>query len=233
MSLLSGWNRLLLALHLSAPNNNNILTPQQRLLARKAYWSTLDKKQAAKRLKENREIKAQFIQERQDERDELEQRMHGLLRQLGQTTDVSRQLQIKGAVEAIEADCDAITVQENLVSSTFEAWNASNDTCDQPRKEYSWAAKDFAYKKDLFLRAWQLHNIASPQQIESAKQFMDAARESMQSAEAVLESAQQKLAAAEDVARKLEKDFEQAAAAPWPQWKSEYASVATELLKAA
>lgn len=195
--------------------------PLARFQSRKLTWLLTDKKRAARRLKENSEIKSHFIQDRQYVHEQLEQQCQWLTQQFNKSGDPARKQKIQKEIEAIQSDSLILLAQEKVVEAKFDAWKSAFFACEQPGKSYRHFGKEFAWIKEKFSKALKNHG------------DLDSCRLDMQQAKVHWEEAEQQLIRCTENARKLEKEFEQAAALAWPLWKSEAGSITTQMLEAA
>lgn len=217
--LSDGLQHALVSLHLAGSNND--FSPVDGFSSRKILSLLSDKTSLSRRLQENSEIKSQFIQERQYVREQLEQRYQWLSHQLDKIGDPVRKRKIQQQIEAIQLDSAALFAQEKTVELKYEAWKSAFIACAQPGKAYRHFGKEFALSKDKYSKIVKNHG-----DLDSARLFLQRAQSNWQEAE-------QQLTRSTESARRLEKEFEQAAAIAWPLWKSEAGSITTQMLEAA
>lgn len=181
----------------------------------------VDKKMEARRLIENSMIKEHFLEERGSERNQLEQQLMWLCQELTQTSDPSRQLKIQNELAAIKADMGALLSQEKEVQFRFQSWKSAHIACEKPAKALRRSGKEFAMSKAIYQKA--LKDCSD----------VECARIQRRRAQKEWEKAQHQWATASNRERRLEKEFERAAAAAWPDWKSKAGALSMQMLEAA
>lgn len=181
----------------------------------------VDKKMEARRLVENNAIKENFLKERRNERERLEQQYTLLSLELSEIDDASRQLKIQSEIEAIKSDIDSLISQEKEVEFRYQAWKSAHLACQKPAKAFRRSGKEFATSKAIYQKA--------------VKDYVDVdqARLQKRQAQKDWEKAQHQWASASTRERQLEKEFEIAASAAWPTWKSKAGSLSMQMMEAA